>query len=90
MVPVACRGRIRTRGRDAPRSGLAAHEAGAGLKSVGATLAAQYALTEHWTLLASTSYARLLGDAASSPIVETADRIEARLGAKRTFEWQLR
>ena len=72
------------------RSGLRAFDAGAGLKSVGGTLGTEYALTEDWKLLATVGYTRLLGDAANSPIIETADRYEARLGASRSFDWRLR
>ena len=71
------------------RSGLAAFDAGAGLKSVGAMLSTEYAVTENWKLLASAGYTRYLNDAASSPITESADRFEGRLGASRSFDWKL-
>ncbi len=71
------------------RSGLAVYDAGAGLKSIGALLSTEYALTADWTLLATAGYTRFLGDAASSPIVESADRFEVRLGAQRSFDWRM-
>lgn len=74
----------------AARSGLRAFDAGSGLKSVGATLATEYALTPDWTLLASAGYTRLVGSAADSPIVETADRLEFRLGASRAVDWRFK
>jgi MipA family protein len=72
------------------RSGLRPFEAGAGLKSIGAMLSTEYAVTEQWTLLASAGYTRLLGDAARSPIVESANRIELRLGVSRAFDLSFR
>ena len=72
------------------RTGLRTFDPGAGLKSIGATVGAEYPLTESWTLLASAGYTRLLGDAADSPVIETADRYEARLGLSRSFDWRLR
>ena len=71
------------------RSGLATFDAGAGFKSIGALLSTEYALTRDWKLLASAGYTRSLGDAASSPITEAADRFEARLGASRSFDWKM-
>ncbi len=72
------------------RSGLTTFGAGAGFKSIGALLSTEYALTADWKLLASAGYTRYLGDAASSPITEAADRFEARLGASRSFDWKMR
>ena len=71
----------------AARSGLRTYDPGAGFKSVGGTLGAEYKLSQDWTLLATVGYSRLVGDAASSPVVETADRYEARLGATRAIDW---
>ncbi len=68
------------------RSGLAVFDAGAGFKSAGLTVGTEIALDKDWTLHATGGYTRLLGDAASSPIVETADRFEARLGLARSFD----
>ncbi len=72
------------------RSGLTTFDAGAGFKSIGALFTTEYALTPDWTVLATAGYTRFLGDAASSPIVESADRLEVRLGAQRSFDWHMR
>lgn len=50
-------------------SGLEPFEAEAGFKDVGLALRLNYGLTEHWAILTSGEYKRLLGDAADSPIV---------------------
>lgn len=57
-------------GADARRSGLDRYDASAGLKDVGLELGLTYELTEQWSLSAIGRYARLLGDAADSPIVD--------------------
>ena len=57
-------------GADARRSGLDRYDAGAGFKDVGVELGLTYAVTEQWSLSAIGRYARLLGDAADSPIVD--------------------
>jgi MipA family protein len=72
------------------RSGLRAFDPGSGPKSAGVFLGTEYALTPDWTLLAQASYARLLGDAGKSPVVESADHYVARLGASRAFDWRWR
>ena len=72
------------------RSGLRPFDAGAGLKSAGVMLGTEYEVIPNWRLLASAGYTRLFGDAASSPIVESPDRFEARLGASRSFDWRMR
>jgi outer membrane protein len=62
-------------------SGLALHTAEAGLKDVGVTLTANYALTKNWGLVGIAGYTRLLGDAADSPIVDVeGDAGQGRLG----------
>ncbi len=53
----------------AAASGLPQFHAGSTFKNAGASLNANYALTPHWTLLATLGYERLLGDAAASPLV---------------------
>ncbi len=55
---------------NAARSGLPRFEAEAGLKDVGAHLTLRYQESRHWSALAIFKYARLLGDAADSPIVD--------------------
>ena len=56
----------------AAASGLAPFEAGSGIRDVGLNLAATYALTDRWGLIATGSTSFLLGDAADSPIVDDA------------------
>jgi MipA family protein len=52
------------------RSGLAAFDAEAGIKSVELSLSATYLLTDHWVVKAKQTVGLLTGDAADSPIVE--------------------
>ena len=56
----------------AAASGLAPFEAGSGIKDVGLNVAATYALTDRWGLVATGSTSFLVGDAADSPIVDDA------------------
>jgi MipA family protein len=72
------------------RSGLRTFEPGAGFKSVSAKLGTEVALTPDWTLDAAAGYSRLIGDAADSPLVSSADRYEGRLGLSRSFDWRFR
>jgi MipA family protein len=74
----------------AVRSGLRMFDPGAGFKSVSAKLGTEVALTPDWTLDASVGYSRLIGDAADSPIVLSADRYDGRLGLSRAFDWRFR
>lgn len=57
---------------EADRSGLQVCNAGAGSLSAGLSLTAGYAFSPRWGLVATASYSRLLGDAAESPVVQTA------------------
>ena len=52
------------------RSGLAQYEAEGGLKDIGFTVTANYALDKSWGLIAIAGYQELLGDFADSPIVD--------------------
>lgn len=52
------------------RSGYRQHDAGAGFKDVGLSVAVDYALSDSWAVTGQVGYARLLGDAADSPIVD--------------------
>jgi outer membrane scaffolding protein for murein synthesis (MipA/OmpV family) len=52
------------------RSGLAAHPVGSGLREWHANAYVTYQLSSRWTALASLTFARLEGDAASSPVTE--------------------
>jgi MipA family protein len=72
------------------RSGLPIYDPGAGFKSISAKLGTEVALTPDWTLDASAGYSRLIGDAADSPLVSSADRYDGRLGLSRSFDWRFR
>ena len=56
--------------QQALRSGFAQYDAGSSASVVRVSLGAQYALTEKWSVGSRITAARLLGDAADSPIVE--------------------
>jgi outer membrane protein len=56
--------------RDAARSGLKKFNADSGFKDVGFEVGAAYSLTENWSLRALGRYARLVGDAADSPVTD--------------------
>lgn len=72
------------------RSGLQTFDPGAGFKSVSAKIGTDIAVTPDWTLDASVGYSRLIGDAADSPLVSSADRYEGRIGLSRSFDWRFR
>jgi len=67
-------------GNQSAASGLPAFNAGSGFKDAGFSLSARYSLSRHWSLLAHTSYARLLGDAKDSPIVRQGGSPDQLLG----------
>ncbi len=69
-------------------AGLSAYDAEAGIKDVHVELGAKYELTERITLKATGQYARLVGDAADSPIVESEDQFIGVLGATYRFDFQ--
>ena len=72
----------------AANSGLAQYEAGSGIKSVGASLMADYAIDRTWGAFASLRYKRLVGDAADSPIVAdfgSAGQVTTSVGIKYRF-----
>lgn len=50
-------------------SGMAAFNAGSGIKDAGIGVTANYKLSRRWAVLVHADYKRLLGDAADSPIV---------------------
>lgn len=66
-------------------SGLAAFDAGAGVKDVFIGLATDVPLGERWSLKLSGRYAHLLGDAAASPIVETESQWQGAVGLSYRF-----
>jgi outer membrane scaffolding protein for murein synthesis (MipA/OmpV family) len=55
---------------DSLKSGLRPFVAKGGIKDVGVTLSARYALSDRWSLNGLAGYRRLLGDFADSPIVK--------------------
>lgn len=55
---------------NALRSGLPTFSAGSGLKNVDLELALSFGMTDQWDVMGLFSYARLLGDADDSPIVD--------------------
>lgn len=56
---------------NAARSGLTTFSADEGFKDIDVGLSLSYAVTERWSVLTGARYARLLGDAADSPIVDS-------------------
>ncbi|MEO0547787.1 MAG: MipA/OmpV family protein [Pseudomonadota bacterium] len=71
----------------ASTAGLAAFDAGAGVKDVHLELGANIALTENWDLNLRARYGRLLGDAADSPVVESEDQLSGGLRLTYKFNW---
>ncbi|MEM6415151.1 MAG: MipA/OmpV family protein [Pseudomonadota bacterium] len=55
---------------DSARSGLDTFQAEGGLKDVGVSLVGTYKLADRWSAVGFTSYRRLVGDAADTPIVD--------------------
>jgi outer membrane protein len=56
--------------RDAARSGLKKFNADSGFKDVGFEVGASYMFAENWSVRALGRYARLVGDAADSPVTD--------------------
>jgi MipA family protein len=69
----------------ASAAGLAVYDAGAGFKNVGLDLGVDYRVTERMTLRTRAGYARLLGEAADSPIVAARDQFTGGLGLTYSF-----
>jgi outer membrane protein len=63
---------------DAAASGLTVFDAEDGVRDIGLTFVADYRFSENWSVTVVTSYSRLLGDFADSPI--TADRGDENQG----------
>jgi outer membrane scaffolding protein for murein synthesis (MipA/OmpV family) len=57
-------------GGDARRSGLKQYDADSGFKDVGLNLIADYNFYQNWTVRGLFQYARLVGDAEDSPVVD--------------------
>jgi outer membrane scaffolding protein for murein synthesis (MipA/OmpV family) len=72
-------------GADAAASGLTAFDADAGFKSAGVTVGLGYDVFESWTVMTMAGYTRLLGDAADSPIIDTADQFTVGAGLTYRF-----
>jgi MipA family protein len=66
-------------------SGLAAYEAGAGLKRVDLELSATYMFTDNWALRGEVEIGELLGDAADSPIVQDTTQVSAGIFVAYSF-----
>lgn len=66
-------------------AGLGVYDADAGIKDVYVGLSTDVPLTSDWTLKLSGRYARLVGDAADSPIVESEDQFYAGVGLTYRF-----
>lgn len=64
---------------------LPAYDASAGIKDVFVDVTANLDLTDKWLLQVGGRYARLVGDAADSPIVETEDQFFGRVGLGYKF-----
>ncbi len=69
----------------AARSGFAAYSAGAGLKSVGLTVGANYKIDSNWSASAVASFNQLQGDAAKSPLVQKKLQNTFTVGVSYTF-----
>ncbi len=61
-------------------AGLQTFEADAGIKDVYVQVGSKINLDDRWTLRGQARYARLLGDAADSPVIETEDQFSGSLG----------
>lgn len=69
----------------ASAAGLAVYDAGSGIKSVGIDLGASYELTDRWTVRGNAGYARLVGDAADSPVVADENQYSGGVGLTYAF-----
>ena len=67
------------------RAGLPAFNASGGIKDVHVELGTEIELTDRWLVKATGQYARLLGDAADSSIVETEDQFSGSVGLGYRF-----
>jgi outer membrane scaffolding protein for murein synthesis (MipA/OmpV family) len=66
-------------------SGLPAFDASAGFKDVHAGITASIDLGDRWALLLIGRYARLIGDAADSPVIETENQLYGGLALSYKF-----
>lgn len=65
---------------DAPRAGLPAYRPGGGLQDVHAGIGMTTALTKRWIAFANMGVARLVGDAAASPLTDRTTSVSASAG----------
>jgi MipA family protein len=70
---------------DAATAGLSSYNANAGIKSVGLMAGLGHNIFDHWTFMTMAGYTRLLGDAADSPLVATANQYSLGLGLTYRF-----
>jgi MipA family protein len=68
-------------------AGLPVYDADAGIKDFFFELGTVIALDERWTLRAGGKYARLVGDAADSPVVESENQFSAVAGLSYRFDF---
>lgn len=73
---------------ESARSGLDAYDAGGGFRSVSASLGLRYQATENVAVVGDLRVARLVGDAADSPIVEDKEQVSVGLGVVRHFSFR--
>ncbi len=71
--------------KQASRSRYSQHDTDAGFKDVGLNLGAMYSFDENWAMIGSVGYARLLGDAADSPFVESENQFSGGLAITYNF-----
>jgi outer membrane scaffolding protein for murein synthesis (MipA/OmpV family) len=72
----------------ASRSSMTVYDADAGIKDISAFNILIYSFTRHWNVVSFMGFSRLLGDAASSPIVKergTANQFRFGLGFSYRF-----
>lgn len=72
-------------GKQAARSKYNQFDADAGFKDIGLHLNAMYDFDENWAITGGIGYARLLGDAADSPFVESKDQFFSLFAVSYSF-----
>ena len=71
----------------ASMAGLSAFDASSGFKDIHVELGTKIELTTSLNLLLGARYARLIGDAADSPVIETADQFSGSIGLSYKFNF---
>jgi outer membrane scaffolding protein for murein synthesis (MipA/OmpV family) len=64
-------------------SGIDAYDPGGGVYSAGVEFGARYLLNERWGVEGAAEWGRLVNDASDSPITESEDRYQVRIGVTR-------